>query len=400
MEQSLIAAPAFVQTPVIQVKIGDYTFGVCENIANGYIRYPNYIQSLQINKINGQVNTYTLNLAYAITEYNDPNYFERVFASVSKSRHIEFTYGDASSPQFLYRNEVAIITAVKASFELDSSTIVYTVSAISQAALGLTGNYSFAPTTAKPSEAIFDLLEDPKYGLQDLFKGMRNISKVKEAGLIPQNDVSINILKKDNISALEYLQYLVSLMTPSTGDAADGSVYILSFVDDNSGKFDGSYFQITQVNSNIEHPEAYQLDIGYPGNNYVFNFNVENDENYSIYYDYQKKLHPQEYVSRINANGDYEEVYAPTISSKNAHHETSEDDKNWWTKVTQYPIRASLTIKGLLRPAVLMTYVRLNIVLFGKRHINSGLYIITKQVDTVNGGGYQTTLNMTRIGGE
>ena len=400
MAESLLSTPNFVQTPIIQVKIGDHSFGVYSKDKKGYQQYPNYIQSLEISKINGQVNSYTLVLNYAVTEYNDPNFFERVFSSVSKSRAIEFTYGDASSPNFLYRKEAAIITRVRSNFQLESSTIVYTISAISQSALGLSGGYTFPAANKKPSDEIFRILQDPYYGLQDLFVGMRNITKVKMAGLIPQNDMPKSIEKKDNISVMEYLQYLVSLMTPSAGDRSSGSIYILSFVDDTSGEFDGSYFKITQVDAEIEHPEAYQIDIGYPGSNYVFNFNVDNDENYSIYYEYQKQLHPQEYVSRINADGDYEEVYAPVLSSKNAGHSTNEDDKNWWTKVTQYPIKTSITIKGLLRPAILMTYVRLNIIMFGKKHINSGLYIITKQVDKVDGNGYQTTLNMTKVSGD
>lgn len=39
--------------------------------------------------------------------------------------------------------------------------------------------------------------------------------------------------------------------------------------------------------------------------------------------------------------------------------------KSWWTQVTQFPIQATLVIKGLLRPAILMTYVRLNVVFYG-----------------------------------
>ena len=396
----LLSAPEFVQTPVVQVKIGQYEFGVFKKENRGYQKYPNYVQSLEITKINGQVNTYTLTLNYPISESSDPNYFEKVFSSISVSRLIEFTYGDASTPNFLYKKESAIVTRVKSNFQLESSSIIYTVSAVSQLSLGLSGGYSFPASNKKPSDEIMRILQDPFYGMQDLFKGMRNISKIKSSGLIPQNDVSKKIEKKDNISVIEYLQYLVSLMTPSSGDQSSGSVYILSFVDDPTGEFDGAYFKVTQVDSKVEHPEAYQIDIGYPGTNFVFNFNVDNDENYSIYYDYQKQLHPQEYVSRINSDGDYEEVYAPTISSNNSKHLTTESDKNWWAKVTEYPIKASVTIKGLLRPAMLMTHVRLNIILYGKRHINSGLYIITKQVDKVDGSGYQTTLNMTKIGGD
>ena len=68
------------------------------------------------------------------------------------------------------------------------------------------------------------------------------------------------------------------------------------------------------------------------------------------------------------------------------------------TKVTQYPISATLTIQGLLRPAQLMTYLRLNVIFpGGHKHISSGLYIITQQQDNIDGNGYRTTLSLTRI---
>ena len=151
ISQSLLSSPVLIQTPVIQVKIGEYDFGVYSKNKKGYSQYPNYIQSLEIQKINGQVNTYTLVLNYPITEDSDPNYFEKVFSSVSVSRKIQFTYGDASAPNFLYKKEEGIITRVKSNFQLESAAIIYTVSAVSQAALGLSGGYSFQATKKKPS---------------------------------------------------------------------------------------------------------------------------------------------------------------------------------------------------------------------------------------------------------
>ena len=304
------------------------------------------------------------------------------------------------NPKFLYRNEIALITKVKANFQLESACINYTVSAVSKANLGFSGCYDFKADNKKPSDKIFEILTDPLYKLQDLFTGMRSISKVKQNNLIPQNDVSTAIKQQENMSVLSYLEYLVTLMSSDANKSAKSSIYILTFNDDTTGIFDGSYFKIIEVDTQIEHPEAFQLDIGYPGSNYVFNFNVENDESFAIYYKYQNEVHPQQYVSRINADGDYEDVYAPRISSRNERKLTDETDKTWWAKVTQYPIKASVTIKGLLRPAVLMNYVRLNIWLFGTKHINSGLYIITKQVDKIDGNGYQTTLNLMRISGD
>ena len=52
--------------------------------------------------------------------------------------------------------------------------------------------------------------------------------------------------------------------------------------------------------------------------------------------------------------------------------------------MTQYPITATLTIKGLLKPALLMTYLKINTLFYGRDHISSGLYIITKQTDSVD----------------
>lgn len=65
--------------------------------------------------------------------------------------------------------------------------------------------------------------------------------------------------------------------------------------------------------------------------------------------------------------------------------------------MTQYPITATLTIKGLLKPTLLMTYLKINTLFYGRNHISSGLYIITKQTDSVDSSGYKTVLNLTRI---
>lgn len=398
--KTLLSTQNLIQAPVIQVTIGEYVFGVKIEKKNGEILFPNFIQSLEICKINGQVNTYTLNISYPINETADPNFFERVFASVASTRSIKFTYGDSMNPKFLYRDEEALITKVKANFQLDSACINYTVSAISQANLGFSGCYNFEAKTMKPSDRILEILSDPLYGLQDLFTGMRDVEQVKLYGLIPGNDVEKEIEYQENMSVLSYIEYLVTLMSTDVDKAKKSSIFVLTFNDDTSGVFHGAYFKIVEVDTQIEHPEAFELDIGYPGSNYVFGFNVENDESYAIYYNYQNALHKEQYVSRINADGDLESVYAPTISSNDESHHTNEDEKTWWAKATQYPIKASVTIKGLLRSAILMNYVRVNIWLFGKKHLNSGLYIITKQVDKIDGNGYQTTLNLMRISGD
>ena len=91
-------------------------------------------------------------------------------------------------------------------------------------------------------------------------------------------------------------------------------------------------------------------------------------------------------------------MYAPIYTSGNDSFKTREEDIIWFTKMTKYPISATLKIQGLLRPAQLMQYLRLNVVFpGGNKHVSSGLYIITKQVDDISGSGYVTTLYLTKI---
>ena len=77
------------------------------------------------------------------------------------------------------------------------------------------------------------------------------------------------------------------------------------------------------------------------------------------------------------------------------------EDISWYTKLTKFPISAAITIQGLLRPATLMTYIRINVIFpGGHKHIASGLYIVTKQIDTINANGYRTQLSLTKIAGD
>ena len=70
--KSLLSSQARIQVPWVKVTIGDYTFGIFDEKTKAWgktnagfytpfsIQYPQYIQSLEVTKINGQVNKYTL----------------------------------------------------------------------------------------------------------------------------------------------------------------------------------------------------------------------------------------------------------------------------------------------------------------------------------------------------
>jgi hypothetical protein len=417
--RSLLSSQARIQAPWIKVTIGDYSFGVFDqktkkrfdNDTFSYyqsfgLEYPNYVQSLNIVKVNGQVNQYTLTLIYPIKASDDPNFFEKVFSSVSNTRKIVFSYGDSSMPTYVYKDEEALITGVTQQFNLEACSITYTVKAVSSAIVGKTGAYNFMYSGSyKPSDLIKQIFFNNSYGLQDIFTGM-NASNY--AALIEGGDKEVTIVPKTNISPLDYITYLVSCMVPagSKTNNVNNELYILTIHDDtvydksynDTLTLGGPYFKVTKTSASIEKADAYEVDIGFNTANIVLSFNIENNENYSLYYNYSSELHPEKYVRRLNNKGNWEDIYAPVYTSGNSSFATTPEATTWFTKMTKYPISATLKIQGLLRPAQLMQYLRLNVIFpGGNKHTSSGLYIVTKQVDDINASGYVTTLTVTRI---
>ena len=415
---SLLSSQARIQVPWVKVTIGEYTFGIFDESTKAWgknqtgfyqafsIQFPEYIKTLEVLKINGQVNKYTLVIDYPITQFDDPNFFEKVFSSVSRTRKIIFTYGDAEAPAYIYKNDEAIITGVTQNFNLQSSVISYTVQAVSSAALSTDGSITKLSTgrKVKPSDEIKQLFRTNK-SLKDTFTGMK-VSDLDS--FIAGDDMPVVLDSKQNISALDYINYLVGCMIPAgseQGLAKD--IYALTIYDDsitNSNKSkskNGPYFKVSKVSTTMTPGQAYEVDIGINTSTIVRSFSIESNQNYSIYYEYQNLAHPENYARRINNDGLWEDVYAPTSMMRANSFKTNSSDQVWWTKATQFPINAHMQIQGLLRPATLLQYVKLNIIFpGGNKHLASGIYIVTRQVDNIGPAGYATNLSLTRIKGD
>lgn len=417
MAVSLLSTTSRVETPFIIVTIEGYTFGsYSKTTANvidsqGFTRqvketFPNIVNSVDIVKVNGTVNTYTIGLVYAIRAGDDPNKIDKILSTASKSRKLIISYGDYSSPHFIYKEEEALITRVTSSVNIASSSISYTITAVSSASTLTGGSYNFPKRNARPSDVVKEMLYNEKYGLLDVFYGMRDKELVAQKGIINVDDKKVIIEARNNVSIFDYLDYLVSCMTSAgdnTNSITDQTKYIFSVFDDFSGEFGGPYFKIAKVAKNIQSDNnlnMYEIDIGYPTANIVTSFTVNTNDAYTILYEYSKKIKQDEYSYRINDDGEYEYIYNPTLSNSVDLYRTTQADKNWWSQVTSYPISATVTLKGLLRPAILMTYIKLNVYFYGRKHNTSGVYIITKQEDSISSAGFKTTLSLTRIQGD
>jgi len=412
---SLLASTSRVEAPFVYVKIGGYEFGVYEQPTGGVgsnkfyknvaEKYPNYVQSLDITKINGTVNQYTLNISYPVTNDVDPNFFDKIFSSVSSNRKVIFSYGDFSLPNYIYRNEEAIITGVTEQFDIKKSVINYTVSAVSSAHLTLSGSYFFKyRANTKPSDVIKEILYNNEYHLLDVFTGMKDKAIVLTNNFISSNDKPVNIEACSNISVLEYISKLVNMMIPvGTADSSvkSSSIYTLTTYEDTSSELGGPYFKVEKIETSIKSLNSlctYSIDIGYPTANIVTDFTINQNDNWSILFDYSMNSGNTDYIKTINAQGKEEYKYSPLLTG--VQYTLRDYDKTWWTKVTEFPIQAEIRLKGLLRPAILMTYVKLNVWFYGRKHISSGYYIITSQKDKIDANGYFTTLGITRVAGD
>lgn len=406
---NLLTSSTFVESPFIIAKIGDYTFGSYDKtgtLSGGLaksITFPNYMQSITVNKVNGALNTYTLNMTYPITPNSDPNLLDRVFSSVSKSRKITLSYGDYLLPSFIYRNEEAIITKVNSRVDFANQKIDYTVQCTSTA-LALQGKkFNFPKKHCKGSTLIKDLIKNTSYGIYDIFPGMKNIKALNK---IASDDIEIDIPAYKQIDILTYLNYVVACMTASTNTGTTtlkDSVYQLIIMDDIDNSYGGAYFKVEKIGTTtrtVTSADVYEVDIGYPSNALVTNFSVNTDNSWAILYDYSENISTDHYNYSIDDQGNVRTDYVSSPMVSSLSNRMTEQSKTWWTQMTRFPITATLTIKGLLRSAMLMNYVRVNTYFYGQKHISSGLYVITKQEDKIDSSGYRTTLSLTRIAGD
>ena len=317
---SLLSDTNCVEAPVIKVKIGDYTFGVHKK-SNGSVEYPNFIQNLTIETINGSVNKYRLVLEYPIAFGDDPNFFEKLFSKASKDRKISFLYGDSlMPPDYIYKDENAIITDVSEDVDIKGSKITYTINAISTGVLTLNTTYRFpARKNTKPSDVIKELLANNIYNLRNVFTGMRDLALVESENLIASDDTAIDIPGCPNLSILEYINVLVNYMRPKSStnlEVKNKTFYTMTTFEDTTDTFGGPYFKVQKVENSknvLNSLCTYYIDIGYPTANLITDFRIENNENWSIFYDYNKSLDNSNYLKRIDNNGEVDYVYSPQL---------------------------------------------------------------------------------------
>lgn len=395
-------AQAMVESPFVEVSFAGITIGTYKNSVDDY---PNHISSLNIEKINGQINKYEIAIIHQIRPGEDPNVIDKIISSV-RYNEITIKYGDFSSDT-IYSDTKAIITNVSMNRDYVGCRINYTIYATSAGSLITSYKLNFNSTINKPSNVIHDLLYNRGNTsglLLEAFPGMKNKSLVSSKNLIPNTDTTLDIDYQSNINPIEYINYLVSCMSNASNNSNSiirNSTYYISYENDFNKEMGGAYFRIKELNKNTSEysnlsNNIYEITIGYPDNNYVMGFSVDNDISWSILYNNYNIA--DEYIYSIDSNGNKIKNYSPNLMSSTT--QLNEIQKNWWTQMTTFPINASVTLKGLMKPIMLMDYIIIKVVFYGQEHITSGVYVVTGQKDTLSSDGFRTTLALTRVGSE
>lgn len=390
---------SLVETPVVVVQIGDIVIGSKEGNSD---KYPNYISGLAVTRTNGEINNYKLSIVHQIRVGDDPLLFDKLL-STNNFKKITISYGDCESGT-MFENINAIITNVTMNRDYSSSKITYGIEAMSAGHYITANKINFPANDDKPSNVIRQLLYNSIYSneLKKAFPAMASKTEVESKGWIPTNDKVVHLNAKPNTDIITYFNYLVSSMSNETNNdkkALNDSSYFIFYTDN---KENGAGFEIKEIKkseASNKFNSVYEANIGYPDENNIFDFQVTTDKSWAILY--EKTIaasNAEEYIYTIEDNGDIEKYYTPNIvSSSNV---MTEREKNLWSFMTGFPVTATLTMRGLLRPSFLTNYIKINVVFYGVKHITSGLYTIVEQVDTLSGNGFRTTLSLIRVGEE
>lgn len=393
--QELKTLQSIISTPFVTCKFGGQEFGLTSKFnSTTKTREISYVTSLLVDKkASGTVNTYQLGMTYTIEPGADPNYIDYII-SKAMDRKILFTYGDMGQPEYSYIKEQAIITNIVPNVSMSSNSIQYTISATSSVALSYSVRRPFpSHSRAKPSEIIKQVLYAEDNGLLDLFTGMRNKDGVEARNLIAGNDSPIDIEEALDKSPLEYIRMLVSKMI-----AADGSFFAM-IIHDEPNNIDGPFFEV--INSNLHQGKgniySMDVDVGYPGSTPVFSFVPSQNTSLALITKYQDTMDIGRIID-VNDDGSLFRSSTPSLAIRNGAESPSL--RSWWNNMTSYPISATLTTRGLIKPSILCDYIKVNILFFGQKFNYSGLYMVTAQRDSITMSGKKTELSLIRVKGD
>lgn len=382
----------YVEAPYAKITLGGVTFGTYSGGS-----YPNYIQGVDVKKTNGSMNEYTVTLIHQVAPGDNPNYIDNLIAA-NGFNIITIEYGDAQAG-VAFRSVNALLIDVKSKYDFLNSCITYTLYATSSSVMSTLQRRNYPAVKDKPSNIINKMLYETGELLQ-YFPAMVNKTLVSSNNYIPNNDKEVELDAVENTTPLNYLNKLVSSMVSTTSGAINDSIYYLDINDEDSL---GPYFTIQEVGTKLStssFPLVYEIDINYPDEeSLAYNFSVNTDYTWPLAYQYNSGFSNYDY-GITTAGKTFKQASNLGIKSVTGTTNSFITDKNWWTNVTEFPVKATLELKGLTSYVLLLNYIKVNVYYFGNKRLSSGVYIVTGQEDILSGNGFRTRLDLLRVAGD
>ena len=412
------------QAPVVYVEIMGVTFGLHDITddqldittimqrpvtPNSLVKYPNLVTNLKVDKIvSGEINKYTLEIKYLPQDGEDPSYIDKLLSAnrTQNNSMITIAYGDGSLDGFNFRKYEAMVVGYKMKVDFSTACMTYTINAMSIASsyeiTGPNGNimqHSFVDrTNVRVSDIIKEIYYDPTYGLQLVFPGGIYIDGAHINEWDPKNPPDI-LLEESTISGgkmtpFQYLKSLVPRMIASDIGIEESTGFLYS-IDDG---YRNQSFHIDRVLDSNGKTYADEIVIGTEGS-VVIDYEVTTDMSLGIAIDYGKNKDPNAFTSYF-VNSENEEVELDTYGSiKTDSTDDALVDKKWWDMVSSIPYGLRLVVRAMKRQIPLMTPIKVTILIKGRLYFLSGIYMVVKVNDEVNGNGYTTEMELLRTSG-
>ncbi|MCL2556370.1 MAG: hypothetical protein FWE03_05090 [Firmicutes bacterium] len=140
---------------------------------------------------------------------------------------------------------------------------------------------------------------------------------------------------------------------------------MMEFNADELNQMGGAFIRLTRTSVATDVTE-FEVDIGYPSITDVFGFQISENNMYPILYDYAGSVEQNQTTREINNEGQVVNVFRNPLAIDPQLQRTTTSSSVWWTQMVRFPVRGTLSIRSLIRPAILTSSVRINQLFYGK----------------------------------
>lgn len=373
----------------------------------------NYMLSLEnVKNGSGSANSFTISIAYVPKPGEDADFIDKELSFSDRKCTLQYGYDNA--PDKLYTDEY-VGQILDYSVEIRNGMLYYTITGYSGVVPIIENKLSFDTITVdsgeennsaasgsdktRPSQVVKKAIEDTfkKYNIKDY-----TVKIEKDVKDLPEEKI-------EGVSDVTLFQYVDSVLAQardetqpdlSTVELSDKIIYTYVINDTATDK------NITIIKQNPKAKQSIKI---------VFNWMDRND---SLVIDFKTEFKGAILLNRDYANKNGEEIQKYTLDDKgdpvvvksNVNEEsytsgnTADKDaareSTTWARAVQHSYKATLVLQGMPCEIPIGTMIEVIPLIYGKPHHTQGTYMVTKTTDSLDTGGFRTTLELVKMNAE